>query len=290
MKAGWLKWVHAPVFSKKYRVLNFSIYSFIFLYSFPLFSFERVISLKPNITEVVFALGLGNKLVGVTSYCDIPPEAKKITHVSDYIQPSLEKVIALKPDLILTSQENSSRREIEFLIEKGYRVENSKWDTLDNSLESILNLGLLLGKKEIAEKLTQEIINKLNNIASKNLGVKKKVLFVVGQQPLIVAGSNNIFGDVAHYLGLENVAAQSKLKYPNYSLEMLVKSSPDLIIDLSIGMEGTQKSEKDLLSWWRQYPWVPAVKNDRVYFFHMEELRASPRFPEAVERISRMIR
>ncbi len=228
-------------------------------------------------------------MVGVTTYCDTSSQTKKIPRVSDYIQPSLEKVLAQKPDLILTSQENSSRREIDYLVNKNYRVETSQWDTLEQSIESILKLGILLGKKEVAEKLTQEMKNKLNNIASKKSSEKRKVLFVVGQQPLIVAGSENIFNNIAQYLGLENVAAQSKLKYPNYSLEMLVKSAPDLIIDLSIGMGTTLKSQEDLLAWWNQYALLSAVKNKQIYFFPMEEVRASPRFPEAVEKIRILI-
>jgi len=263
-------------------------FSFLLFFSYSSLAFERIISLKPNLTEILFALGVGEQIVGVTSFCDFPPEAKKIDKVADYLQPDLERVFAKKPDLIVGSQENSSRREIEFLQNKSYRVLLFSTDTLDQLRKTILDLGIVLGKKEQAQKLQENLSADLETLRAKlkqkNLPVQR-VLFVVGHQPLVVAGSNNLFQDIAPYLGLKNVAEESRLKYPVYSIEQAIVSAPDLIFDFSMGSEASARSREEILNQWKRLPQIPAVKNNQIYFLDMGQLRASPRIGQELNKI-----
>ncbi len=272
----------------KLRKSIFILLSFSFLFPFSSFAFERIISLKPNLTEILFALGVGDKIVGVTSFCDLPPEAKKIDKVADYLQPDLERVLAQKPDLIVGSQENSSRREIEFLQNKSYRVVLFNADTLDQLRKTILDLGQVLGKKEQAQKLQENLNADLETLRvrlkQKNLP-PRRVLFVVGHQPLVVAGSNNLFQDIAPYLGLKNVAEESRLKYPVYSIEQAIVSAPDLIFDFSMGSEASARSREEILNQWKRLPQIPAVKNNQIYFLDIGQLRASPRIGQELNKI-----
>jgi len=231
---------------------------------------------------------VGDKIVGVTSFCDIPPEAKKIDKVADYLQPDLERVLAKKPDLIVGSQENSSRREIEFLQNRSYHVALFNTDTLEQLKKTLIDLGQLLGRKEQAEKIQASLNSDLNllkqKVSQKNLK-PLRVLFIVGHQPLVVAGSNNLFQDVTPYLGLKNVAEESRLKYPVYSLEQAISSAPDLILDFSMGSEASPRAREEILNQWKRFPQIPAVKNQKVYFLDIVRLRASPRIGEELNKI-----
>ncbi len=225
--------------------------------------------------------------MGVTTYCDQPPEAKKIDRVADYLHPDLEKIASKKPDLIVGSQENSSRREIEFLIHQGYRVFLVETSTLAQLRESFLKLGAELGREAIAQEKVAEmdqILQSLQKKSVQNSSTLPKALFVVGRQPLIVAGSQNLFDEIAPYLGVRNVVHESRVRYPNYSLETLLAQAPEILFDFSMGSESNFRSE-EALRWWSQFSSLPAVKNQKVFLMDVESLRAGPRLVTELKKI-----
>ncbi len=114
------------------------------------------------------------------------------------------------------------------------------------------------------------------------------MLYVVGYQPLIVAGGQNFFDEASPYIGAINVASQSKIKFPNYSTEALIAASPDIIVDLVMGSELSQNVE-ERLQWWSRYGSIPAVKNKRIYFFDIEKMRATPYLPAALRELRQLI-
>ncbi len=289
-----------PGFSKIHQrlFLPLKIFIFIPLFIFPcrVNAYERIISLKPNLTEILFALGVGDKIVGVTTYCDFPPQTKMIDKVADYIQPNLEKLIAKNPDLIITSQENSSRREIEFLIHKGYPVLTYESDTFSHLRKTILELGEKLNRGEAAQKLVGNLEDHLAFLKKKAEGISRSykggpphALFVVGHEPLIVAGSQNLLNEMAPYLGVINLASESRLRYPTYSLEMLLQKKPDLILDFSMGTEMSENQQKRMLKWWRKFSDLPAVQNHRIFFLDFSKVRAGPRLAEELEKLLSVI-
>ncbi len=260
----------------------------VFFLPWSLQSYERIVSLKPNLTEILFSLGLGNKIVGVTTFCNYPPEAQKIDKVSDYLQPDIEKLLAKKPDLIVTSEENSQRREIEYLQRKGYKVLTYPTDTLDQVRTSILKLGIEVGKTEEARKILADFDAQLQRLQSKVLLLQQqkpawknpRTLFIVGQHPLIVAGSGNLIDDIAPYLGLQNAVSKSKLKYPSFSVEQVYAVAPEYIINFAMGTESSEKARQEAQEEIEKMKALPAVRNKQIYFWDIGALRASPRLPQ----------
>lgn len=251
---------------------------------------SRIISLKPNITEIVFQLSAGARLVGATTYCNHPEAAKKLSRVADYIRADAEKILKLQPDLILASKENSSQKEIQFLMERGIPVEIFSFTTLDQTKASIAKLGKVLGKNTQAKELLQQMELGLSELKKSREGQPVwKTLVVVGYDPLVVVGGQNFMDDALGYLGLKNVAQHSQIKYPTWSTEQVIRSAPELIIELPMGSENTPEKNHDRLKWWQRFSSIPAVKQQRILAFPIEEFRAVPDLPKALEKLARQI-
>lgn len=255
----------------------------------PACAFSRIVSLKPNITEILYALGLGPQVVGATTYCRHPPEAEKLAKVADYVHVFTEKVLALKPDLIIASEENSAAKDIYFLMERGLLVRRFRFMTLEDTLASIQEIGDLTGRGKAARDLVGQMRRALSALESESASLpKKRVLFVVGYEPLIVAGGDNFFDEATRYIGAINVASQSRLKFPNYTTEALIAAAPDIVVDMAMGSEGA-KNPSERIQWWSRYGSIPAVKNRRIYPFDIEKMRATPFLPSALRELRRLI-
>lgn len=244
-----------------------------------LIAYTRIVSLKPNITEILFALGAGDRIVGVTSYCDRPPEAQKLPKVADYIHVDTEKTLLLKPDLILGSTENASQKEVNFLESRGVKVALFPFATLKDLMSSLAAIGKLLDAAPEADRILATMRSELEDLKARAKDRPRlKALFVVGADPLVVAGSGNFFDDAAEYLAVTNVAGQSRLHYPTFSTEALIRSAPEVILELTMGSEQSA-SREERRRWWARFGSIPAVKNGRVYFMDIERMRAVPGLP-----------
>jgi ABC-type Fe3+-hydroxamate transport system substrate-binding protein len=254
-------------------------------------AYSRIVSLKPNITEIVFALGEGGHLVGVTRFCTRPPEAVKISRIADYVSIDVERTLAERPDLILASTENSSRKEVDFLKSRGIAVELFSFATLQDIRDSVLRLGELLKKNNEAQALVREMDRGFSQLKVKSEKTSKpRALFIVGYEPLVVVGGNNFIGETFPYLGLVNVAGESRMPYPVYSTEQLLRSSPELIVDLAMGSEATPSKKEQRKNWWRRFPSIPAVSQGRIYHYEIEKIRAVPELPQALEELFSLLR
>ncbi|MDO8520328.1 MAG: helical backbone metal receptor [Deltaproteobacteria bacterium] len=240
-----------------------------------------MVSLKPNITDLIFTLGLGEDLVGVTSYCQLP-QNRNLDRIADYVHVDVERVMALKPTLVLGSEENSSKKEINFLHAKGIRVELFPFRTLAETRQSILKMALLLGKEERGRKIGADMDAALGKIKKEG---SKKTLIVVGTNPLIVAGERTLLGDLLEWVGGKNAAAGSKLRYPIYSLEKLVASQPEVIVDLSMGTEGKSRDSEI----YRRFPSLPAVQSNQIYFLDMNHFPASPGMVQGARELAKVL-
>ena len=245
------------------------------------FGFERIISLKPNLTEILFALGVGDQVVGVTQFCDYPAQVQSLPKVADYINVNVEKVLTLRPDLILTSEENSSKKDILFLMQQGLRVEQLNFQTLSDIRASFLKLGALLGKADASGKIVSEMDRKLRQLKEKAKSVKPlKAMLVVGHRPLVVVGSGNFFNEACDYVGLINVFGNSKLPYPRVDSELILLKAPEIIFYLYMGSEDSL--DPDFGPGLQN---VPAIKNKRVYKVPINLLRASSRVVQGYEHL-----
>lgn len=194
---------------------------------------SRIISGIPSATEMLFALGLSNEVVGVTTNCNYPPAAAGKEKVGGFFL-NLEKVESLKPDLIVMV-EDAQKRDVERFRNFGLPVYTINPRTVAGVLDSLTRLGEVTGATAEAALLVEQLKTRIASVEppvdylTLNL-VKPRVLVIVGYQPLIVAGGGTFIDDVIKRAGAENAAANTRAAYPQYSLERLLKDNPEYII------------------------------------------------------------
>jgi iron complex transport system substrate-binding protein len=249
---------------------------------------QRIVSLAPATTEILFSLGLGDRIVGVTSFCDYPPEAKKKAKIGGMSNPSLEAIVELKPDIVVMTTDGNPREVDDRL--RGMSLKTYVWTarTLAELPGGVRDLAVAMGVKERGEKLAQELEE---GIAKNKAGVrgqgsgvpKKKVVYIVWPEPLLVAGPDTAIHDAMTLLGLENVAGHAPSSYPRYSIEELIRSSPDmLIIGKGTGMDIRTVSQGIL----KKLATIPAVKNGKVCYVSDNLYRLAPRVIQGIEELA----
>ncbi len=245
---------------------------------------ERLVSLKPNVTEIIFDLGRGGDLVGVTQYCDRPPAALKINKVADYVHVDVEKVLIQKPTLVLGAEENSQKKQIHFLRDRGLRVELFSFKTLEEIKSSIQKMGNILGKSNEAKKISADIQDEIDRVKNK-ISQPSRILIVVGVNPLVVVGGKeNYLHDVTRQLGLVNVAAKSQMRYPQMGMEDVIAGHPDVILILTMGSEKGRGAKI-----FERFGSIEAVKKNQVFELEMDDFRPSPGLVKGIREVGRVL-
>ena len=258
----------------------------------PVASPRRIISLAPSMTEILYALGLGDNIVGVTTFCDNPEEAKKKPKIGGMSNPSLEAVVSLKPDMVVLTTDGNPEEFEERLVELKIKTYVFQARRLAELPGGIRELGQAMGIKDKADILAHEIeINieriKKTSLISRPPSIKKKVLFIVWPEPLIVAGPGTVIDDAITLLGYENLAASSKSAYPKFSIEEVIHQAPDAImIGLARGMDMHEVSKGIL----QRVKSVPAVKNGSVCYLGDGLYRLGPRVIKGIEELAECLK
>jgi iron complex transport system substrate-binding protein len=245
---------------------------------------ERIVSLAPSVTEILYALGLEDRIAAVTNFCDYPPEAKKKPKIGGMSNPSLEAIISIKPDIVVMTTDGNPKEIEERLKGFGIKTYVFKARQLFELPQGIREMGEALGVKDEAYKLAGEIEIKFkkSEVRSQKSEVKRKGLFIVWPEPLLVAGPGTAIDDVLQLLGWENIASDTMTKYPKYSIEEVIKRSPDaILIGNSMGVN-TKELSKGLL---KKLNMVEAVKKERVYYTSDALYRLGPRMIEGIEEM-----
>jgi iron complex transport system substrate-binding protein len=246
----------------------------------------RVISTAPNLTEIVFELGAGERLVGVTRYCNHPEAAKAIVRIGGYLDPSVEKMVALKPQLVLSTARGGASTLTTALARYNIPVLQLPLDTLDDVKKSFITIGKALALEPQAQSLTERFNAEIRRQQARipQNASKARALIIIGHKPLIVAGRGAFIGDLILLAGGENVAADSTQPYPQWSAETLLRRKPEVIIDAWMG--GPKAKESPSRDRWRTMQDIPAVKNGRVHQWTDDRLlRPGPRLTDALERL-----
>ena len=258
---------------------------FIFLSSTAFSSpIERIVSLAPNITEILYAIELEDKILAVTNFCDYPPRAKEKPKIGGMSNPSLEAVVSMKPDIVVMTTDGNPKGFEERLKQLGIQTYVFRARRLSELSEGIRELGITLGAGERANKLAEEIENKLqkSEAGSQKPEVKGKALFIVWPEPLLVAGHGTTIDDALQLLGWENIASDVVGGYPKYSIEEVIHRSPNaILIGKSMGAD-TKELSKGLLE---KLGMLKAVKNGRVYYTGDALYRLGPRIVEGIEEL-----
>lgn len=242
---------------------------------------ERIISLAPNITEIIFKLNSGDKIIGNTTYCTFPKEAEEISKVGDLVSADFEKIISLNPDLIFVTVEGNSKAVFEKLISLGFNIFVSNPRNFDGIIKTTSDISLILSKKEIADSLIEEWIAKLNSV-SKNNKTSKGVIFV-SLKPLMAAGSNSFLNEYLVYNNLENIYSEAKANYPLVSIEELISANPDYIFH--------SDSANNFYELFPELGKIKAVKEKQIYYIDPDlYFRPGPRFIEALSEMKTYIK
>jgi len=245
---------------------------------------QRVVSLSPELTEIVFALGAGDRVVGVTAQCDEPAAARQVDRVGTFLTPNVELVLAKQPDLILVSPSPGNRRAVEALREMGPAVLVIEARSISETRSAILAVGEALETQEAAGRLLRSFDERLTATTERlRDAAAVPVAFIVGRNPLILAGAGTLQDELIRLAGGKNLGAQVGQGWPRVDLEFLLAQVPQVIVDASMGSESGAGD-----AFWQRFPEVPAVRAGRVYAAADSRLlRAGPRLPEALELLAR---
>ena len=247
---------------------------------------RRIASLAPSLTELLFELGLGDRVVAVTRYCDRPRAAAKLPAVSDSKQVSLEALVDLRPDLIIF---NSKAVEAQLQpIRTRYTTLMAPTETIPEMLATIENIGRATGAEEPARALRKSLQDLIDTTRAKHAGaVHGKVLVVLQRDPFFVAGPGSYVDELLQILGWENAAAGLSERWPRLSTEGLLQYRPDVILDLGIGNSASVREVED---YWKQFETVPAVRTGRVYALRANVLvRPGPALPETLAELEQCL-
>ncbi len=253
---------------------------------------DRIVSLAPNITEILFELGLGEKIIAVTSDSDYPAEAAAKKKVGTFWQPNIESVIAAKPDLVITLWFDQQRGLAERLKRIGYDSLMLNIEKVDELFEAIKRIGAATGKETEANELESNIKKKLDNLAALvGTDERVRVLWIVQREPLRVAGRNTFVNEMIKLAGGENAIGPTVHKYPPIGTEQAIASGADVIIEPAMGRENAAGQRDKALQSWSRFKNLPAIKNGRVYIIDGDTVsRLGPRLYEGVETIAKCLR
>ncbi len=255
---------------------------------------RRIISLSPNVTEILFALGLGDRVVGVTDVCKYPPEARAKPHVGTFPMPNIEQIVMLKPDLIILLP--SYVETIDKFESLGLRMLVVKNDSIRDVLDSIQEIAKVTGADEAAQALADEMTQKLERLREQRESrPRRRVLFVVGKNPgtlqqIYAVGPGTFLDEMLQAAGGTNILADAPSFYPIVSKEEIITRDPEVILDASIRESPSEEQRRINRQLWHQLQTVSAVKHQRIYFIEDSQITIpGPRIPDNVNYLMRLI-
>jgi iron complex transport system substrate-binding protein len=233
---------------------------------------QRVLAMAPHVTELLFAAGGADKIVGAVTYSDYPEAAKKIPRVGDNRQIDMERVIAMKPDLIVIWMHGASERQIDMLRQLGIPMYHSEPLKLDGIADNLVRMGQLMGTEQVAQPAADEIRKQFAALAKQYASRPPVRLFYqVWDKPLYTLNGKSIVSDAIRLCGGVNIFADLKVTAPVVSVEAVLQADPEAIF-------GTSEKDYGSIDLWRPYPNMLAVKNDNLFRLEGELLnRAGPR-------------
>ncbi len=256
----------------------------------------RIVSLAPSVTEVLFALGLGGRVVGVTSFCRYPPEAARLPQVGGYLDLNLEAIVALGPDLVILIQDHdAAQARLEALGVPTLQVDQGD---LDGILRSIEEIAARCGVAERGGELVAGIRGRLEAVEQRVAGLPRpRTLAVVGREAgsgslatVWVAGTETFYDDVIALAGGVNAAAPSPVAYPEVSREGLLHIDPDVILDLLADLDDRGVAAAAAAADWQELSALRAVRTGRVHLLEHElTVVPGPRVAALVEQVAQAL-
>ena len=249
--------------------------------------------MAPNITETIFALGAGDRLVGVTDFCNYPPEARSIRRAGGWSNPNFEVLTALKPDLIIYQGRHEKVRE--FTMRRGLPAANVDMDTSDSIRAGIIQLGTLLGTEDQATSLTAAMDAQINQLRARVADIpaaqRPRVFLSLSRQPgamesLFTVSDASFIAQALKLAGGINVFADAGQTYAQAAKEALLAAQPQVVIEL-VGTNGLQAADRQrLVQDWNAFPSLPAVRDGRIAVIAGEyAMIPGPRFAQLAQAL-----
>lgn len=254
---------------------------------------ERIISLAPNVTEILFAIGAGPRVVGVTRFCNYPPEAQKRKKTGGFTDIQFETVLMLKPDLIIASRGNP-RPNIDRLAEQGLTVVGIEPQSIGELHDAISFLGQVTGNRAGAERVIGETDRVLGEVKKALAGAKTRPRVYFGglKGPYFAAGTNSFIGRCIEVAGGDNIARGPQESWPILSMETILKRNPEVVIVGLYGNMSTDTSREKILARLRSdrvWSQISAVQTGRVHALDNDAVhRAGPRTAQIVAEMARL--
>jgi iron complex transport system substrate-binding protein len=251
---------------------------------------ERIVSLAPSTTEILFDLGVGNRIVAVTTFCDYPPAAQSKPKIGGFANPSLESIVAAKPDLVVMTDDGNPREIHDRLTKLGIATYAFRAKRIAELPRGMREMGAALGIERQAAKRAARVEEMIRRHETKLQKAppayfRKKVMFVINSEPLMIAGPGTVIDDALKLIGLQNIASRTGPTYQRYSLEEVIRQSPDIIFIGQGQMIGG--SPKNLL---KRLTGLDAVKKGRVYYTSQALYRLTPRLVTGMQEIEEYLK
>ena len=254
---------------------------------------SRIVSLAPSNTEILYAVGAGDRVVGVTTYCDYPPEVRDKEQIGGFTDPNVEKIVSLKPDLVLAVRGNP-RIMLETLRKLNLPVFAVEPESLEGVLEATSKVGKLVGRSEVADSLVSAMQSRIRAVAAVvdtvPLERRPRVLWGGWTTPIYTAGPGSLIDDLIRAAGGVNIAADAESTWPQYDLETVVVRDPQVILSGYMEeKESLERAKEELKKWdgWRN---ISAVRTGRIYAIGTDLIgRPGPRVIEGLERMASVL-
>jgi iron complex transport system substrate-binding protein len=247
----------------------------------------RIISLVPSVTEILFTIGAQDRLVGVTDFCDYPAEARRKSSVGGMLAPSLETVVALKPDLVVATTSGNRHETFDQLARLKIPVYLVNPITVADVLDLLARLGRLTDRGDAADRAVAALRERIQAVSARVAGrPRPRVLYVLWPDPLIVPARDALVSELIALAGGDSVTADGGQGYPRYSMEAALARNPEVII---LASHGSEKSPL-VRAKWERFSQVPAVAAGRLHTMDGNLMhRYGPRMVDGLEKLARLI-
>lgn len=244
---------------------------------------EKIVSLAPNLTEIIFSIGAGNKLKGVTTYCNYPDEALKIQKVADLVSVNYEALAGINPDVVFLTVEGNPKETFDKITGMGIKVFVSNPRNLSGILKTMDDFGKITGNSEQAEAEKNRILSKIDSLKNKiNYKLKPKALLLVSISPLMSVGRNTYLHELLNMAGCINISATTNSNYPILNREEVLANNPDFIFvpsDLTM-------NPNEVLKVYPEWNILSAAKKGNIKIINADLVqRPGSRIAEALEEI-----
>jgi len=249
---------------------------------------RRIVSLAPSVTEILFALGLEERVVGVTEFSNYPPEAADKPKVGSFVRLNAERILDLKPDLAVGTVDGNRLELVRLLEDAGVAVYAVNPQSVEGMIRTVAVLGTVCGVEEKGDALARHLRARLARVAERTGTSKRPRVFLqINTRPIMSVNRNTLHHDVIRLAGGDNVIADFAVPYPRVSLEEVLSRRPDVILISSMERGGAFEEARKA---WFRWPSIPAVRTGRVHLIDSDLIdRPSPRVIQGLEAMASLL-